>query len=79
MGPFQAPAVAIWWRWSLVRLWVIISNRHSVRTAVAASSVESGDTSVVVGVTEYRLDHLFAFSVQLLAELAESSTYRIQV
>jgi hypothetical protein len=32
-GPFQAPAVAIWCRWSLVRLWVAISNRHSVRTA----------------------------------------------
>ena len=31
---FQGPAVVIWWRWSLVRLWVAISNRHSVRTAV---------------------------------------------
>ncbi len=33
-GPFQGPVVAIWCRWSLVRLWVAISNRHSVRTAV---------------------------------------------
>ena len=32
-GLFQAPAVVIWWRCSLVRLWVAISNRHSVRTA----------------------------------------------
>ena len=28
-----AAAVAIWWRWSFVRLWVAINNRHSVRTA----------------------------------------------
>ena len=33
VGPFQTPVVAIRWRWSLVRLWVAISNRHSVRTA----------------------------------------------
>ncbi len=32
--PFQALTVAIRWLCSLVRLWVIISNRHSVRTAV---------------------------------------------
>jgi hypothetical protein len=33
-GPFQALMVAIWWVCSLLRLWLIISNRHSVRTAV---------------------------------------------
>ena len=33
-GRFHAVMVAIWWLCSLVRLWVIISNRHSVRTAV---------------------------------------------
>ena len=33
-GLFQALTVAIWWLCSFVRLWVIISNRHSVRTAV---------------------------------------------
>ena len=32
--PVLGPAAASWWRWSLVRLWVAISNRHSVRTAV---------------------------------------------
>ncbi len=32
-GAFQGPTAAIWWLWSLVRLWVIITNRHSVRTA----------------------------------------------
>jgi len=31
-GP-QGPAVASWWRWSLVRLWLIRTNRHSVLTA----------------------------------------------
>ena len=28
----QTPAAAVWWRWSLPRLWPVISNRHSVRT-----------------------------------------------
>src|SRR5205085_7582094 len=32
-GPGQAPAVAIRWRWSLSRLCVAISNRHSALTA----------------------------------------------
>jgi hypothetical protein len=32
-GPFQAPAVAIWWLWSLSRLWVAVINRHSARAA----------------------------------------------
>jgi hypothetical protein len=31
---FQAATAAIWWRWSLVRLWAIISKRNSVRTFV---------------------------------------------
>ena len=30
----QALTAAIWWRWSLVRLWVAISSRHSVLTAI---------------------------------------------
>jgi hypothetical protein len=30
---FQAPVVAIWYRWSFNRLWVAASNRHSERTA----------------------------------------------
>lgn len=34
LGCPQALAVAIWCRWSFVRLCVAISNRHSVRTAV---------------------------------------------
>src|SRR5450755_854028 len=32
-GGRQCPAVASWWRWSLVRLWLIRTNRHSVLTA----------------------------------------------
>jgi hypothetical protein len=32
-GPVQAITVAIWWRWSLVRLRLIVISRHSVRTA----------------------------------------------
>ena len=49
---------------------VAISNRHSVRTAVLPPSVKPGDTPVVLGVTEYRFDHLFAFSVEPIAEFA---------
>ena len=33
-GGFQAAWVARWWRWALVRLWAIISNRNSVRTFI---------------------------------------------
>ena len=33
LGAVQAPMVAIWWRWSLIRLCVNVINRHSVRTA----------------------------------------------
>jgi hypothetical protein len=38
-GPFQAPWVAIWWRWSLVRLWVAISNRLSVIVLIVVGAV----------------------------------------
>lgn len=34
VGPFQAATVAIWRRYTLVRLWAIISNRNSVRTLI---------------------------------------------
>jgi hypothetical protein len=33
LGPFQAPAAAIWWLWSFRRLWVAAANRHSERAA----------------------------------------------
>src|SRR5690349_19234827 len=33
-GLVQAPAAASWWRWSLARLWVAMSSRHSVRTLI---------------------------------------------
>ena len=56
----QPPIEASWCRWSLVRLCVTIINRHSVRTA-AASSVKPGELAVVFGVSEHRLDGLFAF------------------
>src|SRR5215204_284416 len=29
----QAPAAAVWWRWSLTRLWVAVIRRHSDRHA----------------------------------------------
>src|ERR1039458_6920182 len=32
-GPFQAPAVAIWWLWSFSKLWVAVISRHSERAA----------------------------------------------
>jgi hypothetical protein len=31
--PFQAAAAAIWWLWSLRRLWVAVISRHSERAA----------------------------------------------
>ena len=33
LGSFQAPAAAVWWLWSLSRLWVAVMSRHSDRTA----------------------------------------------
>jgi hypothetical protein len=66
---------ASWWRWTLARFWVIIGNRHSVRTLTPASSVEVNDGAVVFGVAEYRLDRLFCVSV---GQPAVARTVRIQ-
>ena len=68
-GPFQGPAVAIRCWWSLSRLCVIAANRHSERTAVAASSLEAVDLAVVFDLSEHRLDRLVAFAVELAPEL----------
>lgn len=66
---FQASPLAIWWRWSLVRLLVIISNRHSVRTAPRPRRRNRVTPLFVANMAEHRLDHLCAFSVQTLAHL----------
>jgi hypothetical protein len=36
---FQALTVAIWWLWSLARLWVAISNRLSVIVLIEVGAV----------------------------------------
>jgi hypothetical protein len=65
---FQASPLAIWWRWSLVRLLVIISNRYSVRTAPRPRR-RNRVTPLLWRMADHRLDHLCAFSVKTLAHL----------
>lgn len=66
---FQTAAAASWWRWSLVRLWVAISSRHSVRTAILPLRWKRLNQPVVFGVREHGLDHLDPLAVELFAVL----------
>ena len=67
-GPVQAPTVARWWRWSFARLWVAISNRHSVRTADLPRRRNRVTLRLCLVLTEHRLDHRWPLSVELLAD-----------
>ena len=74
-GWFQAPTVARWWRWSLVRLWVAIKT--AIRCArPSGRGGRAGDDAVVLGVSEHRLDHLYSFSVDQLPVVGQDGSHR---
>ena len=63
----QRPAVASWWRCSLVSLWLISTNRLG-SDCLSAAVVERVDLPVVFCVPEHRLDRCLSLAGEFFAE-----------